>query len=754
MPSWTTTVASPARGATIGFATAFILVGAATTAVKLSGGSLPLKGDEFVAGDGAPPDRFATGVGSHWNVLNWAPGLVAAAPASFAKNIVDPSGRTVQQMYVTTGANPDVGSAESVLNLSRSEDSGRSFLTTQHNSPATALTMMRRADGSLLSVDFIPEWTDATHTQIYLRVRTSKNGSTWTLHQAPVTMPADKVLGPMTNGLRVNRRPILLGDGSLILSAYTVFKGSSRQTSIVLQSSDNGLTWSLRSVIPAASTPGTNEVGWAYTLDGRLTAIMRTVNSPEAFLVQSFSDDDGRTWSESTPVLGPDGKQVHGILPDLVLQPNGTLLLLTGRPDVRVLVNYDGTAKTWNTQTTVFANYPSTGNNGRYDGTSGNNSMETVGANRAVVFYDQCHVWGCGAYNEQFGISANYVSALTPGVGRIDLMTKLLDGTATVTGTFAKKNRAFPEQRPLGAFDGSSVPGAEAVLSARKGAAPDLVVKLDRPYNLDKMGLMLGHGTQPQSATVQLSTDGGQWSAPVVTATDRTDRALEYTDFAAQTAQYVKVTGPAGVTTTVTELELYSADVDSFENETAFGIPRGWTGAKNAWVSDVPDNPAYADFGGYHSSTALRLFDKWTDDNARITRPFAATDHAKVSLQWGYQDARAKFTVSVGDASAAGWKFDIVAGATATVPQSVRAFDGTSWITLGRLSTVIPPRTYVPMSLDATDSSATLTLNGQAFTTPAKAGPATSFDGVTFSTGDPPEYGGFYLIDDVSDGDA
>lgn len=748
------TFGSHTRAAAIGFAAALILFGTGTGSVALTGGSLPLKGDEPVSGDGAPPGQYATGTGSHWNVLNWGPGLLAAVPASFSKNSVDASGRTVKQIYVSSQANPDVGTAESVLNMSTSDDAGLSFLTTQRNYPASALNMTRMPDGSLLSIDFIPEWTNENHTQVDLMVRTSRDGKKWELTKAPLTMPTDKQLGPMSNGLRVHRRPLLLADGTLIVPAYTVLRGSSRQLSIVLQSTDHGRTWSLRSVIPAASTPGTNEVGWSYTTDGQLMAVMRTTDTPEAHLVQSFSDDDGRTWSEATPLLGPEGAVAHGIYPDVVLQPNGTMVLTTGRPDVRVLVNYNGTGKTWNTQTTVFANYPSTGNNGRYDGSSGNTTIENVAAGRSVLFYDQCHVWGCGAYNEQMGIDAEYVSALTPGFGRIDIMSRLLDGTATVTRTFAKKNKAFPEQRPQGAFDGSSAPGADEVLSAKKGDAPDMVLKLDKTYNLNKIGLMLGHGGQAQSATVQLSTDGVHWMSPVVRAADRKDRAMRYADFATEAARYIKVTGRAGVTTTVTELEAYSADVDTFENENAFAVPRGWIDASHSWVTDVHPDPAYSEFGGYHSATALRLWDKWTDDNARITRPFSATGHVTATMQWGYSDPRAKFTVGVGgttgEKSADGWKFAIVAGATATAPQSVEIFNGTKWTTLGTLSSLVTPKTYVPITVNATTASATMTVNGQSFTTQIRAGAADSFNDLTFTTGDPSEYGGIYFLDDVS----
>lgn len=715
-------------------------------------GSLPLQGDALPSGDGAPVNGVNFGAVSHWNVFNWAPGEAGAVATSYSMNTVDQAGRTVKRMFVSTGGNPDVGTAASINNMSTSEDSGKTFLTTVRDSGASALNMTRTPDGSLLTIDFIPAWKDATQTSINLIVRTSKDGGkTWKVRKAPVTTPAGKLFG-LSNGLRVHRRPLVLADGTLIVPAYTVFKGTSQQTAIVLQSTDQGRSWSVRGEIPAVAQPGINEVGWSYTTDGRLMAVVRTTHSPEAHLVQSFSDDEGRTWSEATDLLGPDGVVVHGIFPDVVLQPNGTMLLTTGRPDVRVLVSNDGTGQKWDTQQRVFANYPSDGSNGRYDGSSGNNSLENVGTNTSVLFYDQCHVWGCGAYNQQFGVSAQYVSALTPGAGKIDVATQLIDKTATVSGDFARANTRFPEQRPAGAFDGSSAAGSEAVLSAGR-KSPSMVLALDREYTLDKLGLMLGHGELAQSATVSLSADGASWT-PVVTARNRLDRAMRYSDFPALQARYIKVTGPLATTTTVTEMELYSADVDTFENEVPFSVPRGWSDAEHAWMTNVPDNPAYSDFGGYHSSSALRLWDKWTDSNAHISKATPAVDHQVATMVWGASDLRARFTFGALAQAADGsqvkaWDFRITPGTPASAPPTIEAFDGSAWHKIGTMSRVIPTRTYLPLTIDTTAAQATVTLGADRFTTSIKAAPSGKQSGLHLSTGDPSEYGGIYYLDDV-----
>jgi hypothetical protein len=732
------------RSGLVGFAVAVALVG-----LPPSGAPVPiaLSGATFPGGDGGSPDAPAWVTGPEWNVLNWGPGPVAAIAAATAMDtVVD--GRTQQKVFVSSNANQDVASADTVSNMSFSLDSGLSFLTTERNFPVSALNMTRLHDGSLISIEFIPEWANDGHTAIHiLTSRSTDQGRTWA---NPVkglfTPPPGKEFGGTDRGLRVHRRPMVLADGTWLVPAYGTFKGE-RGSSMILQSKDSGRTWTLRSQIPAGLS--TNEVGWSRTTSGELIAALRTAESPARLLV-SRSTDDGVTWSAATPLLGPDGKQVVGIFPDLVLQPNGVLLLGTGRPDARVLVSYAGDGRRWDDVQTVFANYPSDTLNGRYDGTSGNNSIVNVGASRSVFFGDKCAVWGCGAYNEQFGIYAKYISAVTPGVGKLDLATQLREGVASVEGTFAEPSARFPETRPEGAFDGSSRPNAAAVLQARKGAAPSMVLKLDRPYSLNRIGLMLGSG-QPASASISLSLDGQTWSPPIVETSNTRDYALRYQDFPAQRAQYVKVTTPAGAATAVTELEVYSSDVQTFENDPIFAVPRGFADAKHAWTTDVDGGPGDIEMGGYRSSTALRLWDKWTDDNATISRPASDAARRTVSFQWGTTDFRGPFAFGIdghaGTAETKPWQFRLV---NSTPKQTLEVYDGSVWSAVGTLDTAIPVHRWVPIAVDATLTSATVSVGDQVFTTTKTAQPSEALAGATFSTGDPVAYGMLFVIDDLT----
>lgn len=698
------------------------------------------------AGDGPAPDEAVTGVGPEWNVLNWGPGPRAAVPASFGfDTVVD--GRTEQKIFVSTQANDDVAAADSIVNMSTSEDSGLSFLTTERNYPTTALNMTRLPDGSLFAIDFIPEWADASRTSVnLLSWRSTDGGQSWERIKGRFTPPDGEQFAGTDRGLRVHRVPRVLDDGALVVPVYTTYRSAPRRVSAFLQSTDGGLTWTQRSVVP--SSIGTNEVGWTHTKDGRLIAVMRTEGENPARLRVSWSSDDGRSWTPSEPLLDPDGAQVVGIYPDVVLQPNGILLLSTGRPDNRVYIDYDGTGETWDEVRNVFTLYPSDTGNGRYDGSSGNQSMTNVGASRTMFFGDRCHVWGCKAYNEQYGVVAVLLNAVTGGVGKIDVESQLAAGVATLTGDFAAADPRFPEQRPEGAFDGSSQPHSAAVLAG--SGTSTMTLKLDRPYAIDRIGLMLGAG-QPLDANVQLSADGRRWSRPVVRTVGSSDRSLRYTDFAAQQAQYVRVTTPAG-TTPITELEVYASDVQTFENDPIYGIPRGFVDAKNTTVNDQ-------EVKGWNSSSSLRLFDKFLDDNATATKPADPVAHQRASFAWSTNDFRGPFTFAVegvtGDGDAVTpWRFRLAPGATATTPPTVEVSDGSAWTALGALSAVVPINTWVPVTVDTTTTAATVSIGGQEFTTTVTAAAVDRLAGLTFSTGDPIAYGMSFFVDDLGIGAA
>jgi hypothetical protein len=741
------TTASHLRSGVIGFGVAIVTILAmtASTPVTMTPASVTVP-----SGDGASPDAPATTLGPAWAVVGYAPGRLAAVPQPYAYDTVV-NNKTVKKVFLTWGAQPDVATVDSVNGTAVSDDSAKSFNNTRQTA-WTGLNMIRVADGSLLSTEFIPEWTDGSHNAVYLKVwRSTDQGETWKLTKSRFAPPDGVEFDPagFDRGMRVWRNPILLPDGTVLQPAYTRFKGDPRQRSILLQTKDAGRTWTLRSTIrmPTAAQ-GTNEVALSHTTDGRLLAVMRTEGG-STNLLKAFSEDDGLTWTPADEVRGPENIGAGLASPVLALQPNGMLLLSYGRPDNHLLVSSDGTGKVWDDHKLVFANPPSQVGPGRLHGSSANTAVIAVESNRSVYFYDECHTtWACKQYNEKFGIWATYVDAVGPGTGKIDVASKLAANSVQLAGDFAAGDKPFPEQRPEGAFDGSSEPRASTVLASNDmDTAPSMTLTLDRSYSLDRIGLMLGAG-QPQDATMQLSMDGTTWSAPVVTATNVRDYAMRYTTFPAQQARYVKVTGPAGKKTPVTELELYASNVDTYENEAPFGIPRGYTDALNATVTDI-------ELGGNQSRRSMRLLDYYTDQLAKITKVAPDRPHQVATFDMATLDFRTGFGFSVKGRSAGAlttrWQFLLQPGAAGANP-TLRVYNGTAWTTIGTLNKQFTQSTWLPVSVDATTSQATVTIDGQVFTTTATNQAADALAGVTFGSAGTSSYGMEIFIDDLSIG--
>lgn len=128
-----------------------------------------------------------------------------------------------------------------------------------------------------------------------------------------------------------------------LTTLYGHFEGEKRY-SLVFAESPDGFQWSIRAVVSGADCAlaggeGPCESAICRLKDGRLMCVFRLASFVP--FGQSFSEDDGKTWSK--PVNIPP----HSVEPSLAVMPGGTLALSCGRPGISVWFDQTGKGADW-----------------------------------------------------------------------------------------------------------------------------------------------------------------------------------------------------------------------------------------------------------------------------------------------------------------------------------------------------------------------------------------------------------------------
>ncbi len=690
------------------------------------------------AGPPAPVDGVAASdptlfAGAQWYPWAPGPGELGASPMAFSiDHVLD--GRTVKKVVTTWNQNEDSPNAPLRNGRAVAEDNGQVFVPYTALPPEfTMVATTRLRDGSVLSTSFVPTTAPAPNRVGILMASSTDLAKTWTTWTAPLVENLWKL-----DWYRINRDLIELPDGTILMGAYGkgTINGVFKEYSLVLESGDGGRTFRQRSAVNAGSSFATNELAMARTSDGRLVAMMRgaeTVARPPSMpLTQAFSNDNGVTWEPPKPYVPPAGMPDNGILPKMVLQGNGQLVLAYGRPDNNIVVSRDGTGRTWDTGQVVYQRHPGADPLRRWMGTSGNMDLVPLTNGASLAFGDTCHnIWWCREYGHDNKIWTRKIEARAPGTGKLDLATKVQAGTVTLSGNVVPADQRFAEQRLEGAVDGSS----EYRSAARFGTKQTLTVKLDHTYTLNRIGLMMGAG-EANSAKIEVSTDGRAWGKPVARTGVRTDYALRYTDIKPVRASYVRISATTDAPlTAVTELELYAKELLTFENDAINDVPRGVEDARYALVADtiLP--------GADHSAAHLVLIDADTEGKStarfRAEQP-AATQRAEFAFEgYGYgsgaiwdilgTDAAGRPVVAYKVHFTADW---------AKNRMLARVWDGSAWQDIGGVGPVPPNREWMTVAIDSTADSLTVYVNGtKAGTTTVRLAKARRFDGFRAETG-------------------
>jgi hypothetical protein len=134
-------------------------------------------------------------------------------------------------------------------------------------------------------------------------------------------------------------------DGRNVLATlYGRFAGTTRYSLVVAESTD-GLAWTIRATVAdetckLAGAEGPCESALARLRDGRILCVFR-MHSGMPY-GQSYSSDDGVSWTEAEAMDGPNSVQ-----PSLAVLRSGTIVLSGGRPGLYLWISRDRTGKRW-----------------------------------------------------------------------------------------------------------------------------------------------------------------------------------------------------------------------------------------------------------------------------------------------------------------------------------------------------------------------------------------------------------------------
>lgn len=188
-----------------------------------------------------------------------------------------------------------------------------------------------------------------------------------------VTAESFELALPFRSTFRLHRDVLRLRDGRLLLTGYGRKENAPKFFSFVIESKDDGKSWSYLSTIledPAARMPeGPNECAVVELSGGELLAYVRVGGvSP---LLQLRSGDGGRSWSAPVEIAP------FSVAPSAKVLADGTLAVITGRPKLYLLLDFTGTGRSYQ-RCTLYGG----------SGSSYASILETE-PNRLLVIYDE-----------------------------------------------------------------------------------------------------------------------------------------------------------------------------------------------------------------------------------------------------------------------------------------------------------------------------------------------------------------------------
>ena len=146
---------------------------------------------------------------------------------------------------------------------------------------------------------------------------------------------------------------VTLDNDRVVALAYGSDRSSTAGLSSVwaMESTDRCRSWKEIGVAANGDAMGTepNDSALVQLKDGRLYSAMRVDSgTPDTCLHQTWSSDEGRTWTPPEPIcLIDEDHRPNMVWPRLVVMEDGTLVMVYGRPERNIICDPSGTGTQW-----------------------------------------------------------------------------------------------------------------------------------------------------------------------------------------------------------------------------------------------------------------------------------------------------------------------------------------------------------------------------------------------------------------------
>ncbi len=162
-------------------------------------------------------------------------------------------------------------------------------------------------------------------------------------HIGQVTKSTIKL--PYKSSFRLHRKVLRTKDNRLLLTGYGYKENANKNHSFLIESTDDGKSWHYYSTIledySVQFTEGPNEADVVELTNGDFLAFVRLTALGD--LVQLRSRDGGKTWGERKNIAP------FCVAPMAHVMKNGTVLIVSGRPALYLLIDFTGTGNNYQT---------------------------------------------------------------------------------------------------------------------------------------------------------------------------------------------------------------------------------------------------------------------------------------------------------------------------------------------------------------------------------------------------------------------